>query len=106
MPKFYPDEVREKAVRLVVDHRGDYPSEWAAIKTVAERIGANPETVRNWVRKTQATTANPAAVQPVSEDLAAELKALRRKNRELEKTVEILKAATSFFARECDPPQK
>lgn len=106
MPKFYPDEVREKAVRLVVDHRGDYPSEWAAIKTVAERIGANPETVRNWVRKTQATTATPVAVQPVSEDVAAELKALRRKNRELEKTVEILKAATSFFARECDPPQK
>ncbi|PKV82569.1 transposase [Nocardia fluminea] len=105
MPKFYPDEVREKAVRLVVDHRGDYPSEWAAIKTVAERIGANPETVRNWVRKTQATT-KPAAVQPFSEDMAAELKALRRKNRELEKTVEILKAATSFFARECDPPQK
>lgn len=106
MPKFYPDEVREKAVRLVVDHRGDYPSEWAAIKTVAERIGANPETVRNWVRKTQVTTTNPVASQPISEDVAAELKALRRKNRELEKTVEILKAATSFFARECDPPQK
>ncbi len=106
MPKFYTDEVREKAVRLVVDHRGDYPSEWAAIKTVAERIGANPETVRNWVRKTQPITTNPVSPQPVSEDTAAELKALRRKNRELEKTVEILKAATSFFARECDPPQK
>ena len=106
MPKFYPDEVREKAVRLVVDHRGDYPSEWAAIKTVAERIGANPETVRNWVRKTQTSTGTPVAPHPVSEDVAAELKALRRKNRELEKTVEILKAATSFFARECDPPQR
>ena len=106
MPKFYPDEGREKAVRLVVDHRGDYPSEWAAIKTVAERIGANPETVRNWVRKTHTSTGTPIVPQPVSEDMAAELKALRRKNRELEKTVEILKAATSFFARECDPPQK
>ncbi|MFC6009949.1 transposase [Nocardia lasii] len=75
------------------------------MKTVAERIGANPETVRNWVRKTQATTTNPVAAHPISEEMAAELKALRRKNRELEKTVEILKAATSFFARERDPPQ-
>ncbi|WP_446221770.1 hypothetical protein ACTWPB_17965 [Nocardia sp. IBHARD005] len=71
MPKFYPDEVCEKAVRLVVDHRGDYPSEWDAIKTVAERIGANPETVRNWVRKTQTSTGTLVVPQPVSAGSAA-----------------------------------
>ncbi|MFI1235866.1 hypothetical protein [Nocardia salmonicida] len=69
MPKFYPDEIREKAVRSIVDR----PSEWAAIKTVAGRIGANPKPSRNQVRKTQDATANPAAPEPVPEDMAAEL---------------------------------
>ncbi len=48
MPSKYDPETRAKAVRLVVDHRGDYPSEWAAIKAVSKRLGMNAETLRNW----------------------------------------------------------
>ncbi len=50
MPSKYDPETRAKAVRLVVDHCGDYPSEWAAIKTVSKQLGMNAETLRNWVR--------------------------------------------------------
>jgi transposase len=102
MSRGFPVEAREKAVRLVLEHRDEYPSEWAAIKTVAERIGANPETVRSWVRKTQAASSSVVNGES-AEDLAAKVRDLRRKNRELEQTVEILKAATTFFAREHDP---
>lgn len=101
MSKVYPAEVREKAVRLVRDHRDDYPSEWAAIRTVAGRLSVNPETVRTWVRRAEAEEAEPV----VDDELQAEVKALRRKNLELERSIEILKAATSFFVRECDPRQ-
>jgi len=52
MPSKYDPEIRAKAVRLVVDHRGDYPSEWAAIKAVSTRLGGvNAETLRNWIRQ-------------------------------------------------------
>lgn len=105
MSTVFPVESREKAVRLVLEHREEYPSEWAAIRTVAQRIGANPETVRSWVRKAQAESSSVVTGESAAE-LAAEVKDLRRKNRELEQTVEILKAATSFFAREHDPRRK
>lgn len=105
MSKIYSAEVREKAVRLVLEHRGDYPSESEAIRTIAERMSLKAETVRVWVRKAESTTKDPApATLPAEAE--AELKALRRKTRELEQTIEILKAATSFFVRECGPPHK
>ncbi len=105
MPKKYPDDVREKAVRLVVDHRDDYASEYEAIRTIAERMSLKPETVRTWVRRAE----SPAGIgtEPAGlSETELELRRLRRKNAELEKTVEILKAATSFFARECDPQRR
>jgi transposase len=100
MPSKYDPETRAKAVRLVLDHRDDYPSEWAAITAVSKRLGMNAETLRSWVRQQQV---DDGERDGVSSEAAAEIRALRRRNAELEQTIEILKAATSFFVRESDP---
>lgn len=104
MPNVYPAEVREKAVRLVLEHRDAYASEYEAIRTIAERMSLKTETVRVWVRRAEAAGGGMPAAS--ASDAEAELRALRRKNAELEKTIEILKAATSFFVRECDRSRK
>ena len=93
-------ETRAKAVRLVQEHRGDYESEYAAIKAVSARLGMTAETLRKWLRQAEVDAGETAGV---TSETARELRELKRKNVELERTIEILKAATSFFARECDP---
>ena len=100
MPSKYDPETRAKAVRLVLDHRDEYPSEWAAIKAVSSRLGMNPETLRNWVRQTQV---DDGQREGLSTEAAKEIRELKKRNRELEETIEVLKAATSFFVRESDP---
>ncbi|WP_109325563.1 IS3 family transposase [Rhodococcus oxybenzonivorans] len=95
MPNVYPAEVREKAVRLVLEHRDEYASEYEAIRTIAERMSLKTETVRVWVRKAEAAGGGTPAAS--ASEAEAELRALRRKNAELEKTIEILKAATFFL---------
>ena len=99
MPSKYDPETRAKAVRLVLEHRDDYPSEWAAITAVSKRLGMNAETLR-WIRQRQV---DDGQRDGVSSEAAAEIRALKRRNAELEQTIEILKAATSFFVRESDP---
>ncbi len=96
----YDENTKARAVRLVREHRGDYDSEWAAMKAIAGRLGMNAETLRKWVRQAEIDAGEAAGM---SSDDKRELRELRRKNRELEITIEILKAATTFFARECDP---
>ncbi len=96
----YEENTKARAVRLVREHRGDYDSEWAAMKAIAGRLGMNAETLRKWVRQAEIDAGEAAGM---SSDDKRELRELRRKNRELEITIEILKAATTFFARECDP---
>jgi transposase len=100
MPSRFDKETRAKAVRLVRDHVGDYESEWAAMKAVAARLGTSAETVRRWVRQSEVDT---GAAPGVPTESAWEIRELKRKCAELERTIEVLKAATSFFARECDP---
>ncbi len=100
MPSKYDLETRARAVRLVLEHREDYPSEWAAITAVSKRLGMTAETLRSWIRQQQV---NDGDRDGVSSEAAAEIRALRRRNAELEQTIEILKAATSFFVRESDP---
>jgi transposase len=96
----YDASTRAKAIRLVREHAGDYPTQWAAIKTVSGRLGMSTETLRKWIRQAEVEEGTaPGATSAES----AEIRELRRKNRELEQTIEILKAATSFFVRECDP---
>jgi transposase len=96
----YDENTKARAVRLVHEHRDDYDSEWAAMKAISGRLGMNPETLRKWVRQAEVDAGEAAGV---SSEERRELRELRRKCRELESTIEILKAATSFFARECDP---
>ena len=100
MPVRYDQDTKGKAIRLVREHAGDYPSEYAAITAVARRLGMSPETLRKWIRQGEV---DQGQAPGVSSDAAREIRDLKRKNRELEQTIEILKAATSFFAREHDP---
>jgi transposase len=98
--KRYPAEVRERAVRLVMEHRGEYESEWAAITSIAQKCGMTPETLRKWVRQTEIDGGRRPGI---SSEEAARIKELERENRELRRANEILKAASAFFARELDP---
>jgi len=98
----YSAETRGKAVRLVREHAGDYESEFAAMKAVAGRLGMSAETVRKWVRQAAVDEGKTAGV---TMEEAAQVRALRRKVAELERTIEILSAATGFFARAHDPRQ-
>lgn len=99
----YPDELRERAVRMVFDHEHEYPSQWAAICSVADKLGPRPETVRGWVR--QAERDHGRRPGPSSDELA-ELKRLKRENAELKRANDILKAAASFFGAELDRQSK
>ena len=100
MPVKYDQETKAKAIRLVREHAGDYPSEYAAITAVARRLGMTAETLRKWIRQAEIDEGQGPGV---SSEAAREIRELRRKNRELEQTVQILRAAASFFAREHDP---
>ena len=103
MPRKYDEQTRAKAVRLVIEHVQDYDSEWAAIRAVSARLGMTAESLRRWVRQAQV---DAGQADGVSSESAREIRELKRKNAELERTIEILKAATSFFARESDPRQR
>ena len=103
MPSRYDASTRDKAIRLVREHAGDYPTEWAAITAVSGRLGMSAETLRKWIRQAEV---DEGKAPGVTSSESAEIREPRRKNRELEQTIEILKAATSFFARECDLRQR
>ncbi len=99
----YPRELRERAVRLVREHRREYPSEWAAISSIAGKLGATAETVRHpghWVRRAEVDDGRRPGVTTEERE---RLRQLERENRELRRANEILKAATVFFAGELDP---
>jgi transposase len=98
--KRYPAEVRERAVRLVMEHRGEYQTEWAAITSIAQKCGMTAETLRKWVRQTEIDGGRRPGI---SSEEAARIKELERENKELRRANEILKAASAFFARELDP---
>ena len=87
--KFSP-EIRERAVRMVLEHRGEYPSLWSAIESIAPKIGCVPQTLNEWVRKHEVDTGMRDGVS--SAELEREIKELRRAN-------EILKLASAFFAQ-------
>src|SRR5512135_749265 len=90
-------EVSERAMRMVAEHKGDYASEWAAICSIAEKIGCTAESLRRWIR--QSTAPGKAAGDGLPADVRERLKALERENRELRQANEILRKASAYFAR-------
>ena len=95
LPK-YSLEVRERAVRLVQEHRGEYPSLWAAIESIAPKIGCAVPTLHEWVKKQEIDT---GLRDGVSTEERARIKALEREVKELRRANEILKLASAFFAQ-------
>src|ERR1700674_42263 len=89
-------EVRSRAVRLVFDHERDYPSRWAAITSIAAKIGCTPQTLNEWVKKVEVDAGARAGIPT---DMAEKMKALERENRELRQTNEILRKASAYFAQ-------
>jgi len=101
--KFAP-EVRARAVRMVLEHESDHDSRWAAIASIAAKIGCAPETLRLWVKRAEREGGRIDGAAP---DLNARLKALERENRELRQANEILRKASAYFAlAELDRRQK
>jgi transposase len=97
----YPAELRERAIRMVREHRGEYGSEWGAIISVAGKLGiAAPETLRKWVRRAEVDGGQRPGVTTAEHERLVQVE---RENRELRRANDILKAAASFFARELDP---
>jgi len=101
--KKYSREVRERAVNLFFEHRGEYPTEWSAMRSIADKLGMSPETLRTWIRRSEV---NSGKRDGITTDQAAENAQLKKENRELRRANEILKAASIFFATELDGQPK
>src|SRR4051812_27826040 len=95
----YPAEMRERAVRMVFDHQGEYPSQWKAIESISAKLSINHETLRQWVRRAE----TDGGQRPGStSDERARMRELEREVKELRRANEILKAAAVFFGAELD----
>jgi len=93
--KFSP-EVRERAVRMVQEHRGEYPSLWAAVESIAPKIGCVPQTLLEWVKRSEVD----AGARPgMTTTEAQRIKDLERENKELRRANDILRTASAFFAQ-------
>ena len=91
----YAPEVKERAVRMVLSTEHEHKSRWAAIQSVATKIGCTPETLRSWVNKSEVDTGSKLGV---TSEAAAKIKELERENRDLKQANEILRKASAFFA--------
>lgn len=94
-PKFSP-EMRERAVRMVQEHRSEHPSQWAAIESIAAKVGCVPQTLHTWVKRHEVDVGQREGVSTAE---AQRIKELERENRKLRKVNEILKLASAFFAQ-------
>ena len=92
----FSPEVRERAVRLVQEHRQDYQSLWAAVESIAPKIGCNASTLLEWIKRSEVDTGVRAGV---TTDERERMKVLERENRELRRANEILRTASAFFAQ-------
>ena len=99
----HPAELRERATRMVFEHQDEYPSQWKAICSIAEKLDVNRETLRVWVRRAE----TDAGTRPgLTTDERAKLRELEREVKELRRANEILKAASAFFGAELDRQSK
>ena len=92
----YSPEIRERAVRMVFEHQAEYDSQWAALNSIAAKIGCTAETLRKWVRRAER---DQGLREGVTSSERERLKALERENRELKRANEILRKASAFFAQ-------
>jgi transposase-like protein len=92
----YSPEVRERAVRLVFEHQKEHESQWAAIGSIASKLGCSAETLRKWIRQAERDSGKRAGLSSLERD---RLKELERENRELKRANEILRKASAFFAQ-------
>ncbi len=95
-PSRYSPEVRERAIRMVLEHQEEYDSEWAAIGSIAAKIGCTAETLRKWVRQAERDTGRRPGL---STDEKQRVKDLEREVRELRRVNEILRKASAYFAQ-------
>ncbi len=95
-PSRYSPEVRERAVWMVLEHESKYDSQWAAIRSIASKIGCTAETLRKWVRQTERDEGRRPGL---TTDEKKRLKELERENRELRRANEILRLASAYFAQ-------
>ena len=95
----YPQELRERAVRMVFEHQDEHPSQWAAITSIASKFGVSSETLRKWVRRAEVDGGHRPGL---TTDERERIKVLERENRELRRANEILKSAAIFFGAELD----
>src|SRR6202046_2983135 len=93
----FSSEVRARAVRMVLDHEGEHASRWAAVSSIAAKIGCTAQTLHEWVKKAERDRGGVRAGVPT--DVATKLKALERENRELRQANEILGKASAYFAQ-------
>jgi transposase-like protein len=93
--KFSP-EVKERAVRLVQEHRGEYPSLWAAVESIAPKIGCVPQTLLEWVKRAEVDSGERPGTTTAD---AQRMKDLERENKELRRANDILRTASAFFAQ-------
>ena len=92
----YSPEVRERAVRMVLEHQSGHDSQWAAIESIAEKIGCTSETLRKWVRQDERDRGRRPGLTSAERE---RLKTLERENRELRRANEILRKASAYFAQ-------
>jgi len=92
----YSPEVRERAVRMVLEHQGEHESQWSAIGSIAGKIGCTAETLRKWVRQAERDQGKRSGLSSSERE---RLKELERENRELKRANEILRKASAFFAQ-------
>jgi transposase len=103
-PSSYPKELRERAVRMVLETKGEYESEFTAIVSISRKLGiGSPETLRKWVRRAEIDSGQRPGTSSEDSD---QIKALKRENAELRRANEILKSASAFFAAELDRPHR
>ena len=95
----YPQELRERAVRMVQEHRSEYTSGWQATQSIAGKFGMHPVTLHEWVKRAEIDAGQRAGLTTSERE---RLKQLERENRELRRANEILKSASVFFATELD----
>ncbi len=94
--KRYAPEIRERAVRMVLDHQGEYPTQWAAIESIAGKIGCTAQSLHRWVRQAERDSGRRPGL---TSDEREKVKALEREVRELKRANEILRKASAFFAQ-------